>query len=232
MLQRTLEIYNDFFIVIILCIIIVMIGKWFILKNQKDKKENEKWYSYNTVLKNEITQLMVQAIILIFLIIFLKEAFNIDVLYLVQFNRFWKLFIGIWIVFHIKSSKSLYNRLVFHDFLDNVRYGKYPYTSPENIYLNNLDEYQINYELEFEKLGILKSLAPVSLIPLLAGYILEGKSIAVSWNWYTVAFFSILFLYFYKLWKVYEYLKIWKWKKLQTQKELRILQYKEKENKE
>lgn len=226
-----LEVYNNFFMGIILATIIALIIIAFNLKKQRDNDENKKWYSYITVIKNEIVQMIVQIIIFVFLIILLKESFYIDILYLFQFNKYWKIFFTLWIVFHLKSAKSLYSRLEFHDFIDNVIDGKYSYTSPENIYLNSIDEYQMNYELEFEKLGILKSIAPVSLIPLIAGYVLEGKNIIVNWNWYTVAIFIILFIYIYKLWKTYKYLKIWKWKKLQIHKKLRLLQHKSVVNK-
>jgi len=37
-----------------------------------------------------------------------------------------------------------------------------------------------HFKLQNEKLGILKSLTPVSLIPLVAGYILEVKNITVN----------------------------------------------------
>lgn len=218
------DIYNKIFIEILSAIIFFMIIIAFNLKKQKDNDENKKWYSYITVLKNKLKQTIVQIITFIFLIVLLKESFNIDILNLLQFDKHWKILFAIWFALHIKSGKSLYSRLNFHDFLDNVSEGKYnSYTTPDKIYMNIIDECQMNYELEFEKLSVLKSFAPVSLIPLLTGYVLEGNNMEANWNWYTVAFFVILFIYFYKVWECYKYLKIWKWKKFNTQKIQRML---------
>jgi hypothetical protein len=93
--------------------------------------------------------------------------------------------------------------------------------------MNIIERYNANYVIQAEKLGILKSLTPISLLPLIAGYILEGKNIEVNWNWYTIAFFTILVLYLYNLWKCYKNMKFWKLQMVEIQNELRDIQCKE-----
>ena len=106
----------------------------------------------------------------------------------------------------------------------------YNYTTPENIFLKRIDYYQTHYLLEKEKLGILKSLTPISLIPLLAGFLLEGQAIIINWNWYTVIFFGTLSWYFYSLRKNYNNIKLWKYKEIKIKDELRRVQNKQMDN--
>lgn len=221
---RILEIYNDLFGEIIFMFLLYLAILTLHLSKSKNSVEDNKWNSYCVVFKNEILQMIVQFSIFIFLIFMIKESFNIDIINLFQVDKYCKIWVSLWIGLHFKSGVSFYNRLQFHDFLDKVKDGKYSYMKSETIYLNYIENYQANYEVEIEKISILKSIAPVSMVPLLAGFVFEGKTINVNWNWFTVIFFLILFMYLYKLWKSFKYLKIWKWKKIQMQNELRRLQ--------
>lgn len=221
-----LGLYNDNFswiltttIVALICIAINLFLK---MKNEDD----EKWYSFFVTSKKELLQMLMQSVIVVILIIFLWESFNIDLVSLIKIGVYWKLIIGFWIVLHLKAGRALYKKLNFYNFLDDVKRRKYYYTTPQNIFLDIIERYKTNYEFEIERLGILKSLTPVSLVPLLAGYILEGKDVIVNWNWYTIIFFVILFFYFYNVWKCYRNTKFWKLQMLEIQKELRIVESK------
>lgn len=225
-----LDLYNDFFIGILINAIFAFIFIAIILFFKMKQDGDNKWYKFSTVSKKELLQIIMQGIIALFLITFLKESFNIDLVRLLQIETYWKVIVGVWIVLHLKSGRKLYRNLNFFDFLDNVKSGKYYYTSPQNIFLDTIEKYKTYYELEIEKIGVLKSLTPISLVPLLAGYVLEGKDIIVNWNWYTIIFFTILFFYFYSVWKCYKNIRFWKIKILQIKKELRTLEYEKGEN--
>ena len=47
----------------------------------------------------------------------------------------------------------------------------------------------------------------------------------MDWNWYTVAFVSILFVYFYNVWKCYKNMELWKLRIEKVKEELRDMQY-------
>jgi len=140
-------------------------------------------------------------------------------------SQYWKIIFSIWIIKCFFSGKKLYEALNFFEFLRKVRDGEYRHTSPENIMISEMERYNSNYTLQVERLGILKSLAPISLLPLIVGYVLEGKNIVVDWNWYTVALFSILFIYFYNVWKCYSNMKFWKIRAGEVQTQLRDMQF-------
>lgn len=203
---------------------LIVIG--FSLYSKMKNDGDNKWYNYEYVIKKKLMEMLVFVIMFFILIIFLNEAFSIDILVLLQLSQCWKFIFSIWIAKNICSGKKLYDWLNFNNFMQRVKEGEYKYATPENIMMDIIDSYNSNYILQNEKLGILKSLTPISLIPLIAGYILEGKNITVNWNWYTVAFFAILFLYFYNLWKCYKNMKFWKIRACEIQKELRHIQYK------
>lgn len=221
-----MKLYNKCFGSIVSVILFSLIAMGFILYSKVKSDGEEKWYSFEYVIKKKLTEMFVFAIMVLILIIFLNETFSIDILVLLHISQYWKFIFSIWVVKNIYSGKKLYDWFNFNDFLQRVKDGKYRDTTPENIMMDIIDRYNSNYILQNEKLGILKSLTPISLIPLVAGYILEGKNITVNWDWYTVVFFAILFLYFYYVWKCYKNMKFWKMRVLEIQKELRQIQYK------
>jgi hypothetical protein len=195
----------------------------------KMKGDGDKdWYSFVVVLKREIIQMMALGFIIFFLVYFLNESFSINVVELLQVIKYWKIIFGIWILLHMISGKELYNKINFSDFLQQVKDDKRKFTTPEKTFLDIIERYNANYIIQVEKLGILKSLTPISLLPLIVGYIIEGKDISVNWNWYTVVFFAILFLYLYNLWKCYKNMKFWKLYTVEVQKELRDIQCQDK----
>ncbi len=198
-----------------------------VLYSKKKNDDDKKWYSFREALKREVMQMIAFGFIVYFLMFFLNEAVSINVVELLKLSKWWKIIFGIWIIVHIISGKELYDKLNFNDFLREVKNGNHSYTTPVNIFMNIIERYNANYVIQAEKLGILKSLTPISLLPLIAGYILEGKNIEVNWNWYTIAFFTILVLYLYNLWKCYKNMKFWKLQMVEIQNELRDIQCKE-----
>lgn len=194
------------------------------MKNGTD----EKWYSFKYVVLKKLTEMIVLILMILALIIFLNESFFIDTLSVLNVTKYWKIVFSIWMLLNIVSGKRLYDWLEFGDFLQRVKDGKYGYTTPEIMILDIIERCNSKYELQKEKLGILKSLTPISVIPLIGGYILEGKKVAVDWNIYTISFFAILIWYFYSLWKCYKDMQLLKRRKLEIQRELTDIQYKSK----
>ena len=224
-IKKVIKLYNNYFGAVLSLVIISLIFVAFSLYLKNKNESDEKWYCFVYTLKKKLIEMLVMLLFTWILILFLNETFSIDLIKMIHLSKYWKLIFGIWVWLNIVSGKKLYDRLNFSDFIQKVKKGNYRYTSPENIMLEIIDRYNANYVLQVERLGILKSLTPISLIPLIAGYVIEGKNIEIDWNWYTVVFFAILFIYFYNLWKCYKNIQFWKIRVLEVQKELRNVQY-------
>lgn len=223
-IESIIKIYNNCFETILFLIIFYLICMAINLHSKMKEGKDEKWYNFMYVVKKKLMEMIVFAMFVLVFCIFINESFSINIVRNSYVCQYWKIIFSIWIIKNILSGKKLYDKFSFSDFIQKVKRGEYRHASPENIMLDIIDRYNFNYTLQSERLGILKSLTPISLIPLIAGYILEGKDIAVDWNWYTVAFFGILFLYFYQLWRCYKNMQFWKVRALEVQKELRDVQ--------
>lgn len=229
---RGVNLYNDNFWFIILLAIFLLACMALNLYFNKNSIEDYRLEYFVYVLKKKFTEMIVFLLIDLFLILFLTKIFYINITGLFHIFGCEKIVLGVWIIVNIFSGRRLYKKLYFNDFLRKVRRGKYNYMSSKNIMLDIFDRCDANYTLQAERLGILKSLAPISLIPLFGGYILEGKDIIINWNWYTMTFFAVLFIYFYNLWMCYKNMKLWKAQLLKVQSELRNLQYEKSESQE
>lgn len=227
-IEKIVNLYNDCFWYILLIVLLFFLLMGITLYSKMKGDGDKDWYSFVVVLKREIIQMMALGFIIFFLVYFLNESFSINVVELLQVIKYWKIIFGIWILLHMISGKELYNKINFSDFLQQVKDDKRKFTTPEKTFLDIIERYNANYIIQVEKLGILKSLTPISLLPLIVGYIIEGKDISVNWNWYTVVFFAILFLYLYNLWKCYKNMKFWKLYTVEVQKELRDIQCQDK----
>lgn len=224
-LERVLKIYNDSFWNILLIIIayFVIVGMFLYFKKQTD--ENDAWYTFGNVIKRKLAESFVLILMTMCVITILNDAFSINVLSLINISQSWKIFVGIWLGISIVSGKKFYDKCWFRRNLNEIKYGECKVYA-EIIMLDEINRYEAQYMLQKEMLGILKNLTPVSLIPLVAGYILEDKDIKVDWNWYTIAFVVVLFVYFFALWKCYSNMKFFKLRVVEVQSELRDVQYK------
>lgn len=220
---KLLEVYNANIIWILLTIAtglaIYYIRLYFNSKNNSDSEN--KFISVQVVIKRELIQMLVEIIGVIMLMLFLKSAFEIDVIKLLKVSELWKVFLGIYAIFHIRSGHRSCKLLDQSDFLRKVKRGEYSHTTPENIFQDLIDDYQTNYEMAIEKLNILKAMAPVSLIPIIAGVVLQGNILVINWNWYTVIFFGALLFYFFSIWKSFRNIRFWKNEKSKMGAELR-----------
>lgn len=84
-----------------------------------------------------------------------------------------------------------YRNLRFYDFLDEIEQNKYDYNVSQLEYENALVNCRILTEILTQKIEILKSITPISIISILAPNILEGKNININWNMYTIVFIVI-----------------------------------------
>ena len=77
----------------------------------------------------------------------------------------------------------------------------------------------------FSEKDTLKSLAPVSLLPVIAGYIFEGKEMNIDWNSYTIVLIGGLLVYLYSLWKCNRDMEEWKRRGLDIREDLMKVEY-------
>lgn len=223
--ENFIKVYNDYFVSLLflfICVFIIICIKIYINYRVYD---NETWIFFKWVIWKKISEMIVFAIMIGCLVIMLEKVFLIDVEALLHISQYGKIIFSIWLIVNIISGKKLYAWQAFNDTLQKIKNEEYMNSSPENIMLDWLSRYNAQYTLETEKLGVLKSLTPISLVSLCAGYILEGKNILVDWNWYTTVFLILLLLYIYNLWKCYKSMQFLKIQQLEIERELRDMQF-------
>ena len=219
-LNKYINIFNNNFSSFLIIILLFLVAIAMNLYSDK-KEEGMKWIYFKIVIIKKLMEISVFFFCCIFIVFFLNEVFSIKILESNYFSQYWKVVLSFFILCNISQGKKIYDEINFKDLLKEIADDKYLYSSPENIMLEMIERYHLNYSLEVERLGILKSLTPISLVPLLAGYIFEGKNIQVNWNGYTITFFVFLCFYFYKLWKCYNNIKLWKTREFNVQNALR-----------
>lgn len=195
-----------------------------LLEKRNDREYEKKWFNFWFVLKRKFVETVITAVIMGGCVLFF-----INILQMIDKMLFWKsyeFFVEICTIANICSGKKLYDGLNHCDYLDEIKEGKYNYSSitPKDIFRGMLERYRANYDLEIELLGILKSLTPISILPLVVGYIFEGKNIVFSWNIYTGMLVIILLFYFVKMWKVYRTIKILKIRELEVIERIRDIE--------
>lgn len=228
--NSALELFNNCFwgILSIVIFVLIFIGVYLYFKRVEDG--DKRWYRFVYIVKKRSIEMFLVLFMSLILVLFLNEIFSIDILNLLDVSRYGKIIFSIWLIKTIISEKKIYNELNFKEFLRKAKNGDY-YTAPENILKGEIENYNFRYTLLTEQLGILKSMTPISLLPVIAGYVLEGKDISVNWDKYTIIFFVILFMYLYNIRRCYGNMKFWKMRIWEVQEELRDLQYKKENNK-
>lgn len=221
-LNSFINVYNNLFFIILAIIFIVLFGIGFNFHSRKNDSD-EKWGAFIYVIKKKFLELMMIVVLFAVLIYFVNNIFSISIFQISNILYYSKIIIGIILMKIVSSGKHLYSELNYINFLQQVKKGKYSYTTPNNILTDLKSRYHMNYELQVERLGILKSMTPISLTPLIAGYIIEGKEINVNWNTYTIIFFSLILVYIYSMWRCYSDIRLWKLREFEIEKELRQL---------
>lgn len=222
-IEMILQIYNDLFnfliFVVIMWFFIIGMDSYMRMKANRDGT----WYNFKEAVVKKLVEMFMVAIVVWCIITILDVTFSIDVLTLFNVERNGKLILGIWLVVNIVSGRRVYIKRRFSHELNEIMYGDYKEYA-ENVLLDEINRYSNLFMLQKEYLGILKNLTPVSLIPLVAGYIVEGKIPGIDWNWYTIVFVAALLIYIFALWKCYDNMKILKMREVEIQNRLRVVQ--------
>lgn len=190
-----------------------------------ENKRNRR--TYTIIVKKQLIEISILACFSGLVINGLKEMFVVDILEMVSVWQYLKFVLTIILLKSFFEGKRLYNGIGYMNIIEKIKSGKSWYKSPENGLIEEIKRSKLNYTLEKEKLEILKNFAPVSLIPLIGGYVLEGKNINLDWNVSTIFFVIILAVYICSVWKCYRNIKFWKENEWYVKNELRDLKYKE-----
>lgn len=194
---------NRIFGVIAIIFITYTIFTGYNLYIQKSFDSKRSWHHFIWIIKKRFIKAFMLIIALLIILIIVNDSFSFDLFKFSYFNKYWKISISLITLINIYFGKMEYFHLQFIYFLFNIKKEKNSYKSVKEYLLNLADSYTNRYLIKEKKLDILKSLAPVSLIPLLVGYILEGNSVVINWNWYTVILINIMILYFVYICKCY-----------------------------
>lgn len=210
-INQLIRIYNNSFYKIAAFLILILFVIAFNLKQGDDFVFND----YFFIIKDQLIKMLVEIGLVLIFINILSEIFQIRILNIFDLKFYYKIILGIWIISHIREgvylNKNLYNRR----YIDKVKNGEYSRT-PNMIFKENINYIQVRIEIEQETIGILKALAPISLI---AAFI-NKIPLAMNWNLFIFLFFGVLSWYFYKLWKCNENLKLLKYLKYEFENEL------------
>lgn len=198
-MKNFLEYYNKLFLFLLGMMLIGLTVYGVYLHFQK----NENFYYFRVVVKREIEKVIVQVLITIVMVLGMREAFKIDISYYIDVDVWWRIILGGCIVWRLKSGNRFYRRLQRLRERRRVKSGEYNFLSPEKILVHEIEWWEAEYELQGKRMEILKSLTPLSILPLIAGYILEGKDLIVDWKWCIGIYLFGVAMYIYFLWKCY-----------------------------
>ena len=149
-------------------------------------------------IKNFFEKLIFSAALWLIMLMYLQ----IDILDFLLKHSLVMISIIITVTLSIYRGYVAYRNIRFYDFLDEIEQNKYNYNPSQLEYENALVHCRISIEILTQKIDIVKSMAPISIISILAPHILEGKNININWNLYTIVFatasaFAVFLLYNY-----------------------------------
>lgn len=219
-LTTILEFYNNYlwpFVALIIFFLILILIILFVL----DKKHflNNQIYTFYHLISREFMQILAEFAFTLSFLIIIKESFGIDLLKISPFEESLKLIIGIWFWRHIKSARYTQRQLNFDKNLEMIENSGDDYSKAKVKYLSIIKQYKTFYNLEIEKLGILKSIAPIYL-PIAVSFLFDNEKVDINWNNYTIIVLGCTFYYLYKYWKCYDKLKYLSFKRLEVEKKL------------
>jgi len=189
---KLLHVYNNSFNMILLSFLIVIIVKGRILRGE----DKDSYSDYKIILKNQIINMIVESIIVIFLFVFLAGVFQIKISEIFPIEHYIKLILGYWIICHVRQGWLKDKKYARDRHIEKIKDGEC-LRDAELLFDDWISHYQLKIDIQKERLAIWKSLAPMSFVVLLAGRFLDGADV----NKYTVIFFAAIAAYFYKLWR-------------------------------
>lgn len=128
--------------------------------------------------------------------------FQTDLFVILQFDKMWKTILSILIINQLIEKGRLYRKLMFSKSLRDLEIEKelYEVQLEYNYYLN-LSKHQL--DVADYKMGILKSLAPLSLLTTLGGYYIQYNSKNIDWDKYSIVLLICLLYYVYQYKQTY-----------------------------
>lgn len=219
--EQVLVCYNKLFPILLLFFVGVLVIYGLLLH----QKEDENIYYYRITIKNEVKKVIVQVIIVAVIMCVLARMFAINISYYMNIDKWWKLVVGVCALFRTKSGIDFFRRLQRLCKRRRVKAGEYKYLPPEKILIHEIEWWDAQYELQGKRMDILKSLSPISILPLIAGYILEGTELIVDWKWCIGGYAFGIAVYAYSLWKCYNDMCEAKRKKAECRQDLLEVEY-------
>lgn len=220
--EKALNIYNNIFTILFISILFWVVIK--VMTIYQDNDKNKKM-TFRVALNIGFKKLIEQLIAFGALCFIINMCIEISIFHLLLEYRLIKVLIGSVVVYDLWYTHKAYGRLRYDDFLDDIENGKYAYCPTQLEYENLIIHYQMSVELIKEKLGIIKSLTPISVITVIAGYVLKGEDIVVNWNGCTIIFVLIIILFIWSLYDNYKKLCDIKHKCLEVEKRLNKNRY-------
>lgn len=216
-----LEFYNNYFWHLIEIMIFFSIFILFVLfvLDKSHLLKSQKIFTFYHLLSREFMQISAELAFTLPFLLIIKESFGIDLLKISPIEESSKLIIGIWLLGHIKSALYTEKQLNFNKNLEIIENSEDDYSKAKLKYLNIIKQYKTCYNLEIEKLGILKSIAPIYL-PIAVSFLFDNEKVDINWNNYTIIVLGCTFYYLYKYWKCYDKLKYLSFKRLEVEKKL------------
>lgn len=219
---KLLNIFNSIFVLLLFSIILVIVikGITVFLNNDKNKKKE-----FRVALHIGFKKIIEQIIAFSVLCSIINVCIEVSIIRFLVDYRLIKLLIGSVGIYDFRYGYKAYGRIRFDDFLDDIEDGEYAYFPTRQEYENLIVDYQVSSELVKEKLEIIKSLTPISIIPVIAGYVLKGEDIVVNWNGCTIVFVLIIILFVWFLYDNYKKLCIIRCKCAEVEKRLNKIKH-------
>lgn len=163
--------------------------------------------SYKVAWRVEIKKIIVLLGVFGFLFCVLEICFDISVYSIIKEKDLYRVIMGILLCYYVHDGKKAFQRLREDDFLDNIEKHRLCNDIKKEVEYWKEGEEEICEQLML-KFDVLKAMAPISLIPVIAGYFLEhSEEIELNLNVYIIIFVIILGSYFVTVIDTYAKLK-------------------------
>lgn len=227
-LNGILAIYNSCFWLLLLITIGILVTKFFNLRNKSQINDNYEYFNFESALVRELLQIIVEIAIIVVLFLMIDSVVKIDMYKLLNTKVFLRVYIGLYALYHLSSGRKRIKELSEIQFKNDIMINETTLVI-KNMFQGNISFCKIRYELELEKLNLLKSMIPISLIPTVAGYIFRNNIEMIRLNVFTIIFFTAIAFFFIQLIMTYRNYKYWKLEKHMI--EVQYREYLQKENK-
>lgn len=156
----------------------------------------------------ELKQTIEIILIIVFAIWILSEVFNINALRLANEYGIANTAVGIWLLYCIHDGKVVCELVGQDNFIEEIEECRLCNSIQDELEYWKVWEKE-KYDNLSTKLDLLKSFAPVSLISLIAGYLIEhSEEVEIEWNAYLIIFVIIIGWFIFEIVNTYEKMKM------------------------